>query len=311
MKQLQDKKKTLRWIDITKPTQQDRDAIKNEFDLLRIDLSDAFRSTYRSKISHRENYIFLVLMVPIFRYETQSIDIEEIDLFIGKDYVISVHQGNLKPLKSLIKTALNNGNKKEELLGRGVEHFAHELLNGLLSYTYPMVDEIDNVLEKLKIDIFADKKSRRILVKDILLIRGNVAELRKAIRGHVTVIGQLIKRDNDPNAFDFITQPALFESLVDDAEEIWAALESNKELIEALEDANESLVSHSLNEVMKTLTVFSAIMLPSVVVASIFGMNVRYAPLLGHELGFWILLMFMGLVTLIMLFVFWRKHWLK
>lgn len=310
-KEITNRTKNLRWIDISTQTTQMREQLKNEFNFERIDLVDAFRQTYRSKIARRKDYIFLVLMVPVYKHHSRSIDIDEIDFFIGSDYIVTVHQGKLKPLRNLVRELQNAEFKADELMGNGIDDFLYHLLSEILSYTYPMADEIDSVLEQLKRDIFQSNRSRRVLVQEILRIRGNITELRKAMRGHETVIEELIKPEASTRLFNLNTKPTVFESLQDDAKELWASLESNKEMIEALEDANESLVSHSINEVMKTITLFSALLLPAALVASLFGMNAKNMPFIGHPLDFWIILLLLISMTLIILIIFWWKHWLK
>src|SRR5204862_7480072 len=79
-----------------------------------------------------------------------------------------------------------------------------------------------------------------------------------------------------------------FDNIVDAHERIWDMLENYKEVIEALEDTNESVISHRVNDVLRVLTVISVVLLPLTLLASVFGMNVR-VPGQGSIAAFWII----------------------
>ncbi|MFC1598029.1 magnesium transporter CorA family protein [Patescibacteria group bacterium] len=311
MKEVKNKKNKLRWVNLVKPSNKDRQDLKAEFGFHRIDLVDAFRLTYRSKIAKREDYVFLVLMVPAYNRETRAITIHEIDLFIGKNFLVSVHQGKVAPIQKLFVSALKNTKKRADLMNRGVEHLLHQIVKDTLENTYPMIDVTNDELEELKETIFYETAKRNVLVEEILRIRRNITDMRKSLRGHGTVIEHLIKEEKERPSIKLVKSPAQFELLVHEANEIWVSLESNKEMIEALEDANDSMITHGLNSIIKTLTVFSAILLPAAVMAGIFGMNTKNTPLIGHPLDFWIIILIGFILTLGLFIVLWRKHWIE
>jgi magnesium transporter len=100
-----------------------------------------------------------------------------------------------------------------------------------------------------------------------------------------------------------------FDDIVDATERIWDLLDNYKEVVEAIEGTNEAVISHRHNDVLRVLTVFSVVLLPLTLIASIFGMNVAY-PGEGTAEGFWAILVLM-LVTIAGLVGFFRyKRWL-
>jgi magnesium transporter len=100
-----------------------------------------------------------------------------------------------------------------------------------------------------------------------------------------------------------------FDDLVDAGERIWDLLDNYKEVVEALEATNESAISHQQNDVLRLLTVFSAVLLPMTLIASIFGMNVQY-PGEGTHAAFWVIVGFMvGAAAGLVGFFRW-KRWL-
>ena len=103
-----------------------------------------------------------------------------------------------------------------------------------------------------------------------------------------------------------------FDDVVDQIEKLWNILETEKEVIESLEDTNESLLSHKINNTMRTLTVFSVIMLPLTFLTGLFGMNVQlpFREALTAIEHFWSIILAMGLIALGMIGIFRWKKWL-
>ncbi len=81
-------------------------------------------------------------------------------------------------------------------------------------------------------------------------------------------------------------------------------------MIDGLQETNESLITHKINDVMKILTIFSVILLPLTLLSGIYGMNLEQLPLAEHPLSFWIILIFMMIIVLGMLYYFKKKKWL-
>ena len=100
-----------------------------------------------------------------------------------------------------------------------------------------------------------------------------------------------------------------FDDIVDASERIWDVLENYKEVVEALEDTNESVISHRVNDVLRVLTVFSVVLLPLTLLASVWGMNVG-VPGEGSTHAFWIIIAVMVGLLCGMLLFFRRRGWL-
>ncbi len=308
---LENNNKDLQWIDITKPTHEDRQHLQNLFKFItERDVSEAWGNTERSKLVKREQYIYLDLLVPLYNKKTRSITIDEIDFFIGKHFVITVHQGTLPPIAGLYERCTKDEHERHRLLESNSEYLLSQLLSKLLEFTYPTIDDINDELDKLKKTIFSDNNNSREIVKDILITRRNITDLRKAMRGHAPIVSHILKHEHHERPVFYIKHHLHFNEIIDYSNEIWEALESYKEIIEALEDANESMVSHTLNDIMKTLTLFSVVLLPASVLAGIFGMNAYRIPLQEHPLGFWGLIAIIMGVSGIMFWIIWRK-WLR
>jgi magnesium transporter len=143
-------------------------------------------------------------------------------------------------------------------------------------------------LERIEEDIFEGRSEE--VVRDISNSKQEIINFRKIIRPQRAVLRDLERTKQRYLAEDM---EVYFDDIVDASERIWDMLENYKEVIEALEDTNESVLSHRVNEVLRVLTAFSVIILPLTLVASIFGMNVGLPgggdPSGGAHAGFWVI----------------------
>ena len=273
------KQNNLEWVDIIRPSHRDREYLEQECNFQDIDIEYAFASTLRSKIAPRPQYTFLVVMLPYYLDDNETIELHEIDVFMSAKQLITIHVSAIAEIKEIALDLQNNTVARKELFAGGTKHVLFVLFESLLDHTDIMIDTVNDRLERLKKDIFAGTHGPE-MVQATLKMRHAVMEMRKSVRGFLTILKHL----QGMRGLEY------FSSLHDYAAELWEELESNKELIEALEDANETLITHSLNNFLKTLTVFSTVMLPASVVAGIFGMNAHNMPFVSGPYDFWIML---------------------
>lgn len=306
---IQNKKKHLTWIDIMNPNVEDRILIEELGLFSDSDIADVFRSTTRTKVTKHKNYVVMVMMSPVHDTKKKLQRVREIDFLIAKKTIVTVHYHPLKWIQNMV-SACEDPEYNTVFFAGNIEGVLFSILNGMQEQVYPMIDTINTRLDRLEDELFSTESSRD-LVEDIVQTRRDITDMRRAMRSHADVITHLIKRDEYENTLQIIKRRSLFGSLIDDANEIWGALESNKEIIEALEDANDALISHGLNDTIKTLTAVSVILLPASLLAGLFGVNAKNMPFIGHPADFWIIVYCIVFLCTVLLIFFWRKGWLK
>lgn len=280
----------MRWTHITHSDEADAKWVQDNFSFTPLDLKDAFRETFRSKIARRKGYTFLTLMIPVAEPQLSNIAVHECDLFILKDELITVMSHPIASMEELFDDAKNKRAERKKIFEDGTPGIVFRIIDELFEHSYDIVDDLNIEMDALKSTILDG--ADRSFVSDILRMRHNIMEMRRAWRGYVKIL-QIMSQTH-----------VHFEELMDDAYELWDVLESQKESIEALEDANETLITHELNGKIQALTIFSAILLPAAVIAGIFGMNARNMPFIGHPLDFWIIIGLIAMTTIVLLFVF-------
>lgn len=279
----------LQWVNIERPDKAAMDYLRSHHQFHVLDYEDVTGTTHRSKIDSYPGYIFMILLFPVMNRKTNQMVSAEIDCFVGDNYVVTIHYGNIPPFVDLFQLCEASEQARDQYM-RSAKFLLYKVLQRLLKYCYPLLDEIDAQIDRLEPELFTSGEQK--LLQEILFVRHNIIDMRKILQPHRATLFRL-KRASEA-LHDTGTTPAgtayddYFDDLIDYTQEIWNQLESFKESVEALHETNQSLISFRINEVIKTLTIFSAIMLPAGVVASLFGMNAVNIPFHGLANDFYI-----------------------
>ena len=173
-------------------------------------------------------------------------------------------------------------------------------------YFFPMLRKIGNKLDALEDEIFEGRSED--IVRDISNVKQEIINFRKVIRPERPVLRDLEKVKQRYLAPDLDLE-IYFDDIVDANERIWDMLENYKEVVEALEETNESVISHRVNDILRVLTSISVIVLPLTLLASIWGMNVG-VPGQGSIHAFWIIVGVMVVTLGGSIAYFRRRGWL-
>lgn len=295
------------WINIINPGAKEIDFLRDNFDFHPLDFEDCLSPVQRPKLDRYNHYLFLVLTFPFFETKNRHVIASEVDFFIGPNYLITINDGKLNPLINLFRQCQVNDYLREKYLDNGVISLLYEILNKLQLYCYPMLDHIHDDIDKLETKIFSGDEKQ--MVKEILIIKRNIVNFRKIMQAHKNIVKKLISSSDKY----FISKASVvyLANILEQTKDIWDILEGQKETIEALHKTNESLISFRLNDIMKTLTIFSVIVFPLTLLAAIFGMNITSGmPFIREDNGFWLVIGIMLIGCLGMLWFFKKKKWL-
>ncbi len=230
----------------------------------------------------------------------------ELDIFVGPDYMVTIPNQPLQPVEYLFERCRNKEELREQLFSRGSGYLMYRLVDDSFDYCFPMLRKIGNKLDALEDDIFEERADE--VVRDISNVKQEIINFRKVIRPQRPVLRDLEKVKLRYLATDLDLE-IYFDDIVDAHERIWDMLENYKEVAEALEETNESVISHRLNDILRVLTSISVVILPLTLIASIMGMN-TWVPDQGKEAGFFLVLAVMALILIGLVAYFRRKRWL-
>ena len=292
----------IRWIDLVDPNPEAVEALRREFSLDNDDIRDCLAQAQRPKLTQQPAYVFMVLLFPLYNRETRQILPAEIDVFIGKDFLITVHDGKLSVVQTLFQEFMASGN------GQSSADIASNVLEHLLNGIFPMLDHVSKDIRTIDQGIFHGQE--RKMVHEILLMRRNMAEFRKIMQSHKRTIQHLTETLQSKG---WLTDPAArsrMDELTETTKDIWITLENYSETIQALQSTNESLISFRLNDIMKHYTSMSVVIFVMTLVTAILASGATGNPLHSRTNGFFILLGLVALTGLGMVQYFRQKHWL-
>src|SRR3989339_1878390 len=274
------KTRKILWIHIEKPTRAEIEYLHKEYDFHPLDLEDCLGRVQRPQISEYAHYIFFILTFPAYNRENREIESSEVDFFMSAKYIVTISDGKIPTLKNFFSELKTNEYSRDKfMMGDHPVFLLYEVLHRLQNYTMPMLDHITQEIEDIEKRIFKGEEKK--LVIEILHTKKNIVDFRRIMQAHKNIIKKLMNTSDKFFMHDRIN--IYFANILDRAKDIWDILETLKENIATFQETNESLISHRLNDIMKTLTVVSVIMIPATLIASIFGINAKHVPLVGAD----------------------------
>ncbi len=298
----------LTWIHQERPTQDEALQLARRFGWHPLDIEDVMSRRQRPKVDvyteEDETYLFTVLHFPVYDKTIGRLNAGELDVFLGPDYLVTLPTVELRPVSLLFRRCFENEQFRQDLFARGSGRLLYEVLDDLYDYCFPILDKIGFKLEQ--IDEELDEGRSKELVRDIHKVKQEIISYRKIIKPQRPTLRQLERGVERflPEELDLY-----FDDIVDASERIWDLLDNYKEVVEALEGTNESVISHQQNDILYVLTIFSVVILPLTFLTGLFGMNVNF-PGFGSATAFWIILGFFVAVIGGMLGFFRWKRWL-
>ena len=295
--------RTLRWVNIERPRQIDRAWLEEHFDFHPLDYEDVFSRNQRPKVDEYDDYLFVVLHFPAYDKVVGRLNAAELDVFVGPDFVITLPNEPIPALEYLFERCRAREELRESLFAKGAGYLLYKIVDDCVDASFPMLRKMGNKLERLEGDIFEGRSAE--IVRDLSNVKQEIINFRKIVRPQRSALRDLERtRRYLPEDLEIY-----FDDVLDASERVWDMLENFKEVVEALEDTNESVLSHRLNDALRVLTAFSVVMLPLTLIASIFGMNTR-VPGEQDIVGFWAVIAAMVVILVALVAVFRRRGWL-
>jgi len=294
----------LTWVHVDEPTPEEASILAERFGFHELDVEDVLSKRQRPKIDEYDDYLFVVLHFPFYDKAIQRLNAAELDVFIGKDFLITLPNVELHPVTYLFRRCEEDPEMRDELFSQGSGYLLYHVLDDLFDYCFPILDKIGHKLDRIEDEMYEGRSEE--VVRDISNAKQEIIAYRKIIKPERSTLRGLERYTQRflPEELELY-----YDDIVDAAERIWDLLDNYKEVVEALEQTNESVISHKQGHVLSVLTVIATIVLPLTFIASIFGMNVG-VPGEGSINAFWVLVGAMLGLGAAMFGYFRWKRWL-
>lgn len=301
--------KNFTWIDIDHPTTDDIIYVKKIYGIRDIVLNRLIPPMKRSEIEDYNQYFFVILHFPIYDKELRKSQPEELDVIITKNTLITSHNGKLSEHNKFFQLCNEYSGEKLTYLGKGHVHLVYHLLDSLIDAQLPMLDHIAENITEIEERVF--KGQEQEMLREIAIVKRDIIEFRRIVKPQHSILEALNRKayklfgDTYMKNLERHAQEIIGSNI-----KIWNTIENHKEMIESIEETNQSLLSYKLNETMKFLTAASVILTPMALVINVWGMGFNSMPLAENPFGFWIIVGTTLIIGIFLTIYFRSKKWM-
>jgi magnesium transporter len=279
------------WIDVTAQTPEEMERLGQGFGFHPLTLEDCLHFDQRPKVEEYANpELYLFLVIHTFRAQpggapeettllspgralidgVGAIEPLELHAFLGSSYLVTVHQEPIPALDVVWRRAA----AEPELLGRGCDFVYYQVADGICDGNFPVLEQMGDVLDDIE-EAVLERPERRLLDR-IYQLRKALVTMRRVLSPQRDVLGHLSRYGGSP-VVTYHTAP-YFRDVYDHLVRITEAIDSGRDLLGNCVDAYLSAVGQRTNDIVKQLTILSAVMLPLTFLSGFFGMNFEALP---------------------------------
>lgn len=291
------------WIDMEQPTAEDDKILADVFHFHPLTIEDAYETRNHPKVESYNGYLFLIVHGVTIETNSTNFVTHELDIYLGENFLLTYHHDvfrSINTVKSQVRTNVFH-------CERGSDYLLHQVLDQLIDLYIPVVDDFDQKINELEDRIFEMKRGDNRILEEIMDLKRSVGRLIRISSRQLDVLSRLSHGE-----FPLIDKDVLpfYLGIYDHLQRVVVLAENYRDLVGGLLNIHFNVVANKTNDVVKLLTIFSAIVLPLSLIAGIYGMNFENMPELKTRNGYFMTLGLMLLVTIALLFYFWRKGWL-
>ena len=266
-------------------------------------IEDTFTLQHQPRVEEYSDHLFVIVRGIDFNRDRASGDLQTLKLaaFLRANLLITVHRAPLRSV-ALVRSRVEESGRP---VAGGVVQLLWTICDEMIDLYFPIVDEIGAEIEELEQQVLNDPEREDL--QRILDLRRKLGVLRRTMLPHRAVFSHLA---NSRDALFDATASLNFRDTLENVLRLTDAVDQLRDQLSNVKDTYLSVISQRTNEIMKVLTLFSAIMLPLTFIAGVYGMNFEYIPELASRYGYFAVLGAMGVIAMGMVFWFRRRRWL-
>ncbi|GDX61779.1 magnesium transporter CorA [Candidatus Levyibacteriota bacterium] len=316
------------FINVTNPQETEMKHLHQEYEFDLLHLEDYLKKTQISQIETFEKYSLIILDIPILQSPSDiREDVEksfllplpgltqnekkkriittQINFFIGKDYLVVLHEGNMPTLNDLFIECQKTLKNREEFLGKGPIFLLYRIIDLLVDSCFPILNDTASIIDKIDKDL--EYTPTDTTIENISLTRRNIVVMQTLIKPLYPLF-RGVEEGKYQELYGYMKP--YWANIVDHLQKISERLEDSRELIEGIAQSNESFLTARNNELVKFLTVITSISFPFIIVNNLYSMNVIGLPFSQNPNIVWILFGVIALGSMIILFYFKHRRWI-
>lgn len=291
----------LLWVDVIHPTPEELHLLQEEFSLHPLALEDVANERQRPKLEFYDDVAFLVFY-RLGRDAEREVQADQIGIFYGKNFVVTVHRDALPELGELCQRWLVN---RTHITGSLSGLLLYSVLDLIVDEYLPLLDEILEDIDEIEDRIFVDFDAT--VQQQVFQLKKDLLKIRRVVSPERDVVNQLMRVGD---GVEGSTTNRYLADVYDHLVRVTDSVDVYRDLLASALDSYLSVTSNQLNQVMRRLTASSIILMGMTLVAGIYGMNFIHMPELRWQLGYPMALGLMAVIGVALTVVFKRIDWL-
>ncbi len=299
------------WVDIVKPNRDEMRKLSERFPFHELNLEDCLSKIQIPKIDRYEDHAFVILNFPTFEKERIPRS-RQLAAFIGSGYLVTVHEGELKPISEIFQQCLKSDKAKQELMGRSAGYLFHSIIDALTDDLLNLVRKIVGNIEDIE-DVVFDEHANA--AGEISYIRRQITVLRRIAIPLRRTVNEIATKDIRRFSEEDLTP--YFDDVNDHIDKVIDTLEESKETIEIYKDTDYLHGTDRSNKILAILTIIFTLSMPVTIMSSLYGMNVDIPtvedaslPFLGRYTTFILIVVGSSAIAVAMALYFYKIKWI-
>ena len=298
------------WIDLQNPDRTDVEKLAQQYSWNALNIEDCMTKFELPKLDSYDNHFFVILHFPSVLQQPKISRNSQISIFIGKDFLVTIHQGDLKPLVDLVNICKNDSDqhRKKRILEKSSGYLLHEIVDTLVDDLLHISRKVIANLDDLEDEVFDETKS---VARSIALLRREINIMRRIVnplKKFVLEIAKSIKRFSDEDDLSLY-----FDDVIDHIDKVIETLEESRETMEIYKDTDFMLSTEKTNKVLAALTIIFTFAIPGTIIGTFYGMNINlpgglndHSTMFGPFTSF-IIIILASSIPVILMFIYFRK----
>ena len=291
------------WINIDGLRRHDVDVMSEKFGIHPLIAEDILSLGQRPKMDELENILYCLLNMLYYNETTQTIDLEQISIVLGNDFVITFQEDPQRDVFNPIREKLKIANSK--LRQGGSDYLCYSMLDLIVDNYFFVMEKLGERIEQVEEEVIRNSNTRALakinqLRKELIVLKRNIAPVRDLIGGIIRSDSPLLQERT----------AKYFKDIYDHITQAYELNENYRDIMISMQDLYINNVNLRMNEVMKVMAIVTCLLAPATVIGGIFGMNFDTNVTFFHRpWGFYTAVAFMLLIPIWMLRMFRKRGW--
>jgi len=305
------------WVNLQNPDRSEVEKLAEKYHFNTLNIEDCMTKFELPKLDSYDDHFFVILQFPPLSQKVGMPRNSQLSVFLGKDFLVTIHQGDLKPLVELIEICKTDSDqqRKDRLLEKSSGVLLHEIIDVLVDDLLHTSRKIIANLDEIEDRVFDETKP---VARSIALLRREINRLRRIVnplKKFVLEIAKNIKRFSEREDEELAL---FFDDIIDHIDKVIETLEESRETMEIYKDTDFVLSTEKTNKVLAVLTIIFTLAIPSTVIGTFYGMNVNLPGgngdnlmILGPFTAFIIIIIASAIPAILMFTYFKKLGWIN